>query len=136
MLKETIITAAIIATTTLNIPAQADYYYHYRPILQCTEPYQGHEVEPQPNAYEITLETSEGQKVEYKVDNQFSTDTGVPNIAVFYNTPMDSFVLGELRRICAEDNEVESCVVTDLRELAPGPRTDGVNARPDGFKYE
>ena len=134
MLKETVIAAAIIATTTLSIPAQADRNYiypYFRPVVTCVEPDQGHTVDPQPPAYAITLETIGGQLVEYKIDNQFAIGTGVRNFPQFYGTPFDAIVMQRLRDAC-DDN----CTILNVEQIDPGPRTDGVNARPVGVGIE
>lgn len=132
-MKTTILTAISAAVLATSVSAQAENYVrpHFTKIVQCIEPSQGYTVDPQPQAYAITLETIGGQLVEYKIDNQFAIGTGVRNFPRFYGTPFDAFVMQRLREAC-DDN----CTILNVEEIDPGPRVDGVNSRPAGLKYD
>lgn len=136
-MKNLIIAAALIVTTTVTIAdAQAGRDRPYIPkTVVCIEPEQGHVVEPQPPAYIVTLERASGGLVEYLIDNQFAMDVGITNLARFYGTQFDAFVVRAIKDECEVDTS-ETCTFLNVDELSPGPRVDGVNSRPSGMKFD
>ena len=105
------------------------------PVLaQCVEPYQGHTVEPQPPAYLLTMQNQVGTVINYKIDNQFAVITpGIQNVSVFYGSNFDAYVVSEIQRLCQVDSgDTAPCKTLSVEQVDPGPRTDGVHARPFG----
>lgn len=137
-MKNLIIAVALVATTTLSLAdSQAswrnDRPYTPKPVI-CIEPDKPYEVQAQPPAYIVTLDV-DGVPVEYLIDNQFAIDTGIRNLPRFYGTLFDAFVVRAVKDECEVDYGLP-CVFLNVDEIAPGPRTDGVNRRPSGSKFD
>lgn len=127
-----IISFVLLAASMFMFSATASatgyWWTWFRPIVNCPAPakeidYGKPEARP---AYLVVLETSDGEVVNYVIDNINAQVPAGTNLNQFYGNEMDAWIKLGVESVCAEDNEVASCTMVDFEMMAPAPVVNSV----------